>query len=158
MKVQELHLGLGLVERPAAQPVCSTLVTPPSKKPMGRELWDIVFQVISIFISGKLFINGSELKHITDKGKLGNCHVKLNYKVEKGSGAPELGTSYASDRNTVTQCADLCSSKINCKGFRFDPLSNDVKCKTFTDPVFSTEESSTVAVGWCPKGGVEAVK
>ena len=102
-------------------------------------------------------INCSEIKLITDQGKLGNCHVKLNYKVEKGSGAPELGTSSASDRNTATQCADLCSSKIDCKGFRFDPLSNDVKCKTFTDPVFSIEESSTVAVGWCPKGGVEAV-
>ena len=105
-------------------------------------------------MSWNIIIYYSKHKQITDQGKLNYCNIKLKYKVKSGFGAPVYGSSSAS---SATQCADLCSSKIDCKGFRFDPLSNDVKCKTFTDPVFSTEENSTVAVGWCPKGGVEAV-
>ena len=108
---------------------------------------------------------------MADEGKLKNCQIKLKHEVKMGSGRSKS----TSRLKAASQCADWCSTRRKCKGFRFDPLSNNKKCTVFTDPlfsnqtpnpkaigfpinnlssVFSKDENSTVAVGWCPKGKV----
>ena len=94
---------------------------------------------------------------MADEGRLKNCHIKPGHEVE-GSGSVRFQSPLSSSTpSTASQCADLCYSMEDCRGFRFEPLADDIKCTNFTDPVFFKEESSTAAVGWCPKGGVENV-
>ena len=89
---------------------------------------------------------------MVDEGRLKNCHIKLEHEV-RGSGSVRFQSPLSSSNpSTASQCADLCYSMEDCRGFRFEPLADDIKCKTFTSPVFSKEENSTVAVGWCPRG------
>ena len=92
---------------------------------------------------------------MADEGRLKNCHIKLEHEVE-GSGSVHFQSSLSSsDPSTASQCADWCYSMEDCRGFRFDPLADDIKCTTLSKPVYSENQNFTGVVGWCPRGMVE---
>ena len=92
---------------------------------------------------------------MADEGRLKNCHIKLEHEVE-GSGSVHFQSSLSSsDPSTASQCADWCYSMEDCRGFRFEPLADDIKCTTFSEPVYSESQNFAGVVGWCPRGTVE---
>ena len=92
---------------------------------------------------------------MADEGRLKNCHIKLEHEVE-GSGSVRFQSPLSSsDPSTTSQCADWCYSMEDCRGFRFDPLADDIKCTTLSKPVYSENQNFTGVVGWCPRGMVE---
>ena len=92
---------------------------------------------------------------MADEGRLKNCHIKLEHEVE-GSGSVHFQSPLSSSTpSTASQCADWCYSMEDCRGFRFDPLADDIKCTTLSKPVYSENQNFTGVVGWCPRGMVE---
>ena len=107
---------------------------------MGRSV--IVCQVNSVLSFGLNFQHHVSLI----EGRLENCHLKLEFKMDQGS-------SWRSYASTMSQCAEACSNDEMCSGFSFDPLSEDYeKCKLFSESVFIKDNEGTQVVGWCPKG------